>query len=883
MWKSFAPLQGVDDDGNDDFDWFLEEPLTQQEPVPTSSTNVPPPDPAGTMVQQHLVDHSSDAVRGEAVFSPTEPSPRGPLPSPTLTAIKPQNSDKSRTLAADCSAGAAAASEIPDWVQKSLAAQKLPSKATSVVSSSHLGKTLGGVHQLGEGMETDDDPDDCDWFFGGKVGPDGVPLPPPSRAGAFGDDDEGSLSREALLLFSQALAGSGMVDGEDLATPRYRPSTPANVHQPQRRQLEALCPAPPPRTLAAQLWSQLESAPGVVREIHATAVSGEATAERRRLCALAVSLQHGHREEMRLAATAMLLAASAGRSGWESAPSDREAPSALRVEGRGGDGGLLSSVYNVDWGRCVSVRQLPGTSIEKSVVVRGVCLLTDEHGLQMDRLLAASGIGCRGPPEGGADGIKQSLEGCEYALAVFVDGPLVQSRQAHTGQGFSAAKTTSEGRHITPSGRSYQSLHDEATAMLMAPDIVEEEAGAAAVQWLRNLASSAADDLRPPSWMARSEDGAVPLARYAGDRLPILLLCSGHVPPRGVALMMESEGIVVLPSLGAAAVRAGASACGVKLLGPEPWRAGASAFEQPSHAPSGHRDGAKSAGWVRWHTQAGGRRVDEATTYSTFGGSDRWISPGAASQASVLSIEPLVSASKQAPPSSVADSSSSSGEKGRCCSVLLHTPLPATCDAAEAAMVRCARRLSSAAGDRRVVPGGGVLELQCAMWLWRLSGSGCRKAAGDVACPLPDGAQKGGGCGVGGPPAWQLVNSQLAGDGPAYRAAVLQAVADAMEDLAVVLLQNLGLSYQQAAEGVSGCKHQLRAGGWCSGRAGDVSTRMTATQVLQAQQAAQLQGVGDTQFAADDASARRAGLSACAHVVGVLLRSDERIVNHRAV
>mmetsp|Transcript_19032 Transcript_19032/g.41014 ORF Transcript_19032/g.41014 Transcript_19032/m.41014 type:complete len:159 (-) Transcript_19032:2-478(-) len=150
-----------------------------------------------------------------------------------------------------------------------------------------------------------------------------------------------------------------------------------------------------------------------------------------------------------------------------------------------------------------------------------------------------------------------------------------------------------------------------------------------------------------------------------------------------------------------------------------------------------------------------------------------------------------------------------------------------------------------------------------------------------------------------------------------YRPAVLEAVADCMEDIACILLQNLGFSYQQSLQGVAEGYSMLHASQWCAPaphvpawadvQGGNQQTasvppcvlrRLSPMQVWQCQQSMQLRAspvaeskvadgmqsptgpVAEDWFVADDVASRQAGLTACGSLVGLLLRSDVRIVNH---
>ena len=286
----------------------------------------------------------------------------------------------------------------------------------------------------------------------------------------------------------------------------------------------------------------------------------------------------------------------------------------------------------------------------------------------------------------------------------------------------------------------------------------------------------------------------------------------------------------LLQGLGSKAGRGASVACGSDLLGPEPWThplgfgsSGAAddaevlqsgpASIPPSPPPrhsSMHPPGVR----VHWSLLEGGRLEYEATTFSGGQGGGGGRGGEGPSSVSVLALRPDPGTpqsdnpslrggplSASAPLELGGWCGSASGDTGgghgpRFATLLLHSPIPAMAEASEATVERCFRRLQSAllgvggsaveAGGKgwgtggKVLPAMGVTELEAAAWLRRAA----KESSPDLDLDIDPGSRRGGP-----PPAWAAVNAELAEDGAAYRGAVLEAVAEAMEDTVTTLLQ----------------------------------------------------------------------------------------------
>ncbi|GAX85613.1 hypothetical protein CEUSTIGMA_g13028.t1 [Chlamydomonas eustigma] len=235
------------------------------------------------------------------------------------------------------------------------------------------------------------------------------------------------------------------------------------------------------------------------------------------------------------------------------------------------------------------------------------------------------------------------------------------------------------------------------------------------------------------------------------------------------------------------------------------------------------------------------------------------------------------------------------------CCVLLHGITESYTESSQSAMVRAFSRLalalrSSVGGvGGTLLPGSGVFEIMCALWLRKLARSRCQQSVVeksdlesngfDASCNLPikwelehnsisncssivnsqdpnpqsnaldfsapelgcHDEMDSSGChvhlrvkGRQQERAWQLLNRKLEVDISGFRAEIFEASASVMEDMVAVVLQNLGYTYQQALDCISCCMKVLKEHGWCgveqSCNGLGIEQKLCARQIMDAQE-----------------------------------------------
>ncbi|KAG1672236.1 hypothetical protein FOA52_002937 [Chlamydomonas sp. UWO 241] len=596
------------------------------------------------------------------------------------------------------------------------------------------------------------------------------------------------------------------------------------------------------------------------------------------LASLALALQHGHDGEMALAAAALHLAVGGravphggGRATAVSSPPQVPPPCSSVAAARWDEAGALGwrdearRLVLPEWDACVTVRTLPGSSMSASRVVPGVAVLLEQerHRGLVDALTGLAGWGGVGGRGGGrADGVVH---------AVFVDGPLLLPSTAPPSVSLSSSSA---------------SMAADARAALCVAESREELAASAASAWLRAT---------------------------VGPR-PCLLLVSGSCPPRIAQLLSHMGGTVVLDALGVRTLRGAAAAAGARPAGPQPWDAPSLPMSAGAH---GARAAASCAGELRWWVYERGWAADHNVAYQSHtagqarderggrGGCGGGSTGGAGGGGAALAASMLVlqgacdqgSASvshEAAPGAAVAEAADTEVAEALAPStpvvVLLHAPVLAASEASSRALRRCGARLQSAARHGCVLPGGGVWELQCAAWL-RARATATTDPSEMPQPPQQQQQQQQ-------PPqtAWRTFNARAAADREGTRRAVLDAVAGALEDVALLVLQNTGLGYAHAAGGVAAGRAALADAGWGVAqqqqqRAGMGVAQLSPADAARVQRAmlsggdrgGQACGGGtgsdaDT-FVADDVCAREAGLRAVGTLAGLLLHCDARLTN----
>ena len=265
---------------------------------------------------------------------------------------------------------------------------------------------------------------------------------------------------------------------------------------------------------------------------------------------------------------------------------------------------------------------------------------------------------------------------------------------------------------------------------------------------------------------------------------------------------------MVLQGLGSRAVRAAAASCGAVLYGSEPWVWDEWQRQSLECGEGGHfeRQAGRAADLcpVLWWCYEGGREGDPTSATYNGGGSRRVQSDGAiGSQARLLVLQRLHCEAAGSverpelgspPPSSggsAANLATRPTSSSPCCTVLLHAPVSATVAASEVALRESFHRIKSSYLRGRVLPGGGVCELMCAAWLRQMAPRGTeadapsRRQDSDLRAHTSEHHNSDEAC----VPAWKRVNRSAAEFRAVFRAAVFEAVAGALDDLAMIMLQ----------------------------------------------------------------------------------------------
>ena len=633
--------------------------------------------------------------------------------------------------------------------------------------------------------------DSCDWFFGGRA----------AREEAEELSTAGVIPRDVLMALGKMLQGSGMVDKGDsdacskgvaVASPA-KSAAEAPFDKPRSQALPNPAPVPP-------------SYPGQPRMSPAQA----------HLAALGLSLGHGHDVEMLLAVSIMahLL--------FPSTLGSRSRPPLI------GSGSIASATALLCWERHVDVKVLPGRPLHESRVIPGAGFLLEEaEQRQMSRILSAcsseqspTNNTCQPTTDDNCQ-LSTSSAPCFGGVvrAVFIDGPLLIPRSlTHQFPLAASQHEEAQGGDSSQGGNLLQTAEE-------ADELVISHFRS----WLNGPEQNKASS--PPSaLLPRATEDTCPFfstsCSTSPSPAPVLVLCSGHAPPRFVDRLREQTltagaGVFVLQGLGAKAVRGAASACDASLYGPEPWASHPASTPPlmvnertyegdgcPAQLPSPHPPAIGSCpstlplpisplslpgAMVQWRVQELGR-PESVGVWECSPGGDRGAGPSPRSCLLTLRRPTLPEWDGAVCDEKGGHDQGHELEGGRhgwpFATVLLHAPVPAMAEAVEAALHRCFRRLQStlaAAADGwggggawgKVLPALGVTELGFAVWLRRAARE--RPPHQDLKSEPQSGDKPA--------PAWKLLNAELSEDEAAFRGEVLEAVAESMQDVATTVLQ----------------------------------------------------------------------------------------------